>query len=466
MIDTLLAISPIDGRYANSTKPLQQHFSEKGLIHNRIVTEIEYLVLLGETIPKISLSFKDAEKLRDIYRNFTTKDAQRVKEIEKETEHDVKAIEYFIREKLCEYDMQGLEPQIHFGLTSEDVNCFSYASCLQHGIYPWLILVHKVITILGALALEHKETIMLGRTHGQPALATTFGKEMMVFVERLKGEFATLQKLPIPVKFGGAVGTLAAHYISYSNINWEKFATTLTNRIEKYDEQEHLPDMMKFKRITVTTQIEPHDGYAAIMDNIRRINTIMLDFVKDMWTYIMLGMVGQKLKKGEVGSSTMPQKINPIKFENAEGNLGISSIFCDMLSNKLPISRLQRDLTDSTVMRNLGMPIAYSMVACDSLIKGLQRIEPNKAYMLAEVRAHPEILGEAIQTLLRKDGVKDSYEKVKELLRGNEVTLPKIHSFIQTLDGQVSDKTKKILLNLTPESYLGNLNFAKTKEEV
>jgi adenylosuccinate lyase len=308
---------------------------------------------------------------------------------------------------------------------------------------------------------------MLGLTHGQPALATTFGKEMQVFAERLRSQLKLLMALKIPVKFGGAVGTSAAHILAYPEVDWEIFADKLTYRIGTYDDQNEMPNFLAFNRIKTTTQIEPHDGYAAIFDNVRRINVILLAFSRDMWTLISRGVVGQKTKKSEVGSSTMPQKVNPLDFENAEGNLQIADWNFDGLSNKLPISRLQRDLSDSTVMRFVGVPFGHSLIAYESLLKGIGKIIPHKQKMLKEVQAHPEILGEAIQTLLRKEGVQDAYDRLKEFLRGKEnVTMEDIGELISTFKGlNLSKETTEKLQSLLPENYLGTLIKPALKEK-
>ena len=452
-LEALTAVSSVDGRYRGASEALALYFSEYALMHKRLVVECEYLVALSKA-PKTGVRrFSDNEirvlrKLPDI----SLEDARAIKDIEKETNHDVKAVEYFIKQKLEKTSLKDVSEWVHFALTSEDVNSvahgFALRSALEAVVLPALQEIERV---LAAQAKAHAKTLMLARTHGQSASPTTFGKEMRVFVERLRRQVEMLKTGSILVKWGGATGNYNAHVAASSEVDWLRFAKKFIDGLNTGTSGKKY--LIKIALNEVTTQIEPHDTYAELFDTLRRINTILLDFSQDMWRYISDGWVVQKPKSGETGSSTMPHKVNPIDFENAEGNLGAGNALFEHFSRKLPVSRLQRDLSDSTVERVFGTAFAHSLIAYKSLARGMGKVGVNKKAMLDALRAHPEVLAEAIQTALRREGVAVPYEKLKELTRGRQVTLADFAKFINGLE--ISDKTKKRLKALRPETYIG-----------
>jgi len=441
------AISPLDGRYFEKTRALASYFSEEALMKYRVMMEGEYLIALSASQKTVLRKFSDIEvknikKLHEL----TPEDFKHIKEIEKTTNHDVKAIEYFIKEKLSKTSLKDITEWVHFALTSEDTNNIAYALILSDSLEKVMIpSIKEVIFNLNKLAKNYKNLPMLARTHGQSASPTTFGKEMKVFVARLEKILEDLQSIKIEAKLNGATGNFNAHTAAYPNVNWPEFS-------KKFIESFNKGRLQKLKANLITTQIECHDSYVAVFDTLRRINTIFLDFNQDMWRYISDGWVGQIPKKGETGSSTMPHKINPIDFENSEGNLGIANALFEFFARKLPVSRLQRDLSDSTVERAFGTAFGHSYLAYASLLKGLSKISVNEIKIKEDLIAHPEIITEAIQTILRREGVAMPYEKLKDLTRGKQVTLEDIHKFIDTLD--VSEKIKKELKKITPENYI------------
>jgi len=444
----LTAISSVDGRYHDVSAELSEYFSEYGLIKKRTAVECEYLIALSETdgggVRKLS---KDEKVALRIIANISVEDAQRVKEIEKETNHDVKAVEYYIKRHLADSSIQDVSEWVHFGLTSEDVNSIAYSTLLREALEKVFVPeVEKIISNLQFAVEKHVATPMLARTHGQPASPTTFEKEMKVFETRLMRQVGQLKERTILVKLGGATGNFNAHTVALPEVDWQAFADTF---IESLNGGSHI----KIERNPVTTQVEPHDTYAELFDNMRRINTILIDFSQDMWRYISDGWVVQRVKEGEVGSSTMPHKVNPIDFENAEGNFGIANALFNHFSNKLPISRLQRDLSDSTVERAFGTAFTHSLIGYRSLGKGFGKITVNEQTMLEALQAHPEVLAEAIQTVLRANGTEMPYEKLKELTRGKQITLQDLQTFIVGLN--VSEDIKNQLKNLRPENYVG-----------
>jgi len=444
-LNPLTAISPIDGRYYPKVKELTNYFSEEALIRYRVKVEIEYFIALCE-IPLEQLNDFDAsyfKKLRAIYLNFTTKDAIKIKEIEKITNHDVKAVEYFIKEK---FDILGLEKFkefIHFGLTSQDINNTAIPLSLNDAFDSvYYKELANLLKKLKELAVEWKEVSMLARTHGQPASPTKLGKEISVFTERLKQQIHLLQNIPYAAKFGGATGNFNAHHLAYPLINWKNFG--------KHFIEKNLGLHYSFP----TTQIEHYDHIAALFDALKRINTILIDFNRDIWTYISMNYFGQKIKKGEIGSSAMPHKVNPIDFENSEGNLGIANAFFEHLSAKLPISRLQRDLTDSTVLRNIGVPIAHTIIAFKSTLKGLNKLILNENVIARDLDENWAVVAEAIQTVLRREAYPKPYEALKELTRKNsKITKESIKKFIDNLE--ISDNLKEELYKISPKNYTG-----------
>ena len=441
VFEPLKAISPLDGRYFKSTEPLSEYFSEHALIRYRTKIEIEYLISLSleKDIPELKpFSQKDQQKLRKIYNSFNLENSKRVKAIEVATNHDVKAVEYFIREKL---NKKRVFPWIHFALTSEDINNLSYSLMWQEAFKnEFLPNLYDVIKKLKTISKQFSETSMLALTHGQSATPTTFGKEMLVFVHRLTRQYKQMKEHTLLGKFGGATGTWAAHSIAYPKVNWlgftKKFVTSLG-----------------LKPNLVTTQIEPHDSIVESYHSIIRANNILTDLCRDIWSYVSRGILKQKKVPGEVGSSTMPHKINPIQFENAEGNLGLANAILGHLANKLPISRMQRDLTDSTTLRNQGIAMGYSYLACKNVLKGLKRITVNKPKMKIELDEHWEVLAEAIQTILRKTGSDNAYEQLKNMTQGTEITQSTIVDFVKLLHIPKEEKDK--LISLTPEEYIG-----------
>jgi len=444
-LNTLTAISPIDGRYRRVTKNLAQYFSEAALIKYRVKVEIEYFIALCE-IPLPQLSEVKSElfpQLRAIYENFTEVDALTVKEIEKTTNHDVKAVEYFIKDKLTALGLSDSLEFIHFGLTSQDINNTSVPLSLKDALKDvYIPLLEEVISCLKRFSQDWNEIPLLARTHGQPASPTTLGKEFYVFVERIQIQLKQLQSVPFSSKFGGATGNFNAHKVAFPGRNWVEFANNFVN------------NNLGLSRSQTTTQIEHYDNLAALFDAMKRINNILIDLDRDIWTYISMDYFKQQLKEGEVGSSAMPHKVNPIDFENSEGNLGIANGIYEHLSAKLPISRLQRDLTDSTVLRNVGVPIGHSMIGLASTLKGLGKLLLNKGKIADDLDKNWAVVAEAIQTILRREGYPKPYEALKALTRTNDaITAQSIGSFIETLN--VSDEIKKELKQITPYNYTG-----------
>jgi len=441
----LTAISPIDGRYRNKTEQLGDYFSEFALIKFRVLVEIEYFIALcKKPLPQLeSISSDVFPKLTAIYENFTESDAQKIKDIEKVTNHDVKAVEYFIKEKFDELKLEEYKEFIHFGLTSQDINNtatpYSLKEAANKVLYP---LFFKLQEKLDALGAEWKDIPMLARTHGQPASPTKLGKEIVVFSERLSIQLDQLKHVPFSAKFGGATGNFNAHKIAYPQIDWAAFGNKFVS------------GSLGLQRSVTTTQIEHYDNLAAFFDASKRVNTILIDLARDMWTYISMDYFKQKIKDGEVGSSAMPHKVNPIDFENAEGNFGIANAVLEHLSAKLPISRLQRDLTDSTVLRNIGVPIAHTIIALESLLKGLNKLLLNQSKIEADLENNWSVVAEALQTILRREGYPKPYEALKGLTRTNEkVTQESIAAFIDTLN--VTDAIKDELKQITPQNYTG-----------
>ena len=440
MYSQLGALSPLDGRYANSVKELNGFFSEAAVMRYRIYVEIEYLVALSfekkiEEFP--ALTKEQIEKLRKIYRSFDMESAKHIKEIESETNHDVKAVEYYIQQKT----EKSFHPWIHFALTSEDVNNLSYSLMWKHGLKQvYIPQLKSVNNELKKLAKRFKKAPMLSMTHGQPATPTTFGKELAVFCSRLNNKIQLLKNQKLSGKLSGATGTWSAHLSAYPKVNWPRFSSRFIKSIG-------------LKPNLITTQIEPHDSLVESYQCVAHINSIMKDLCADMWLYISRGILGQKKIAGEVGSSTMPHKINPIQFENAEGNIGISNAMLTHLAEKLPISRMQRDLTDSTTLRNQGSALGYSFLALKNILKGLSRITIHKNKMSAELDNHWEVISEAIQTILRKYGQSNAYEQLKELTRGEAINRKVLADYILELD--IPKEDKDMLLSLTPQTYTG-----------
>ncbi len=440
----LFAISPLDGRYRGQIKELEIFFSEFALIRYRLKVEIEYLIALGaekKFTAYLALSTSYQSQMRSLYHDFSADDARRVKEIEATTNHDVKAVEYWLREKLEATRLKKFSPWIHFALTSEDVNNLAYALMWQEALKNvYFPAAKSLYRDLRKLARRYKNTALLALTHGQPATPTTVGKELAVFAHRLNGQLEALQNINLTGKLAGASGSWAAHQISFPEVNWTVFSTRFIKSLG-------------LEPLLLTTQIEPHDNLAASYQALTRINTILIDLCRDNWTYISRGVFQQKKVSGEVGSSTMPHKINPIQFENAEGNLGVANALLNHLVQKLPVSRLQRDLTDSTVLRTQGVPLAHSLLAVKNIRSGLNRLTINKPAIDAELDRHWEVLAEAIQTILRKSGRSDAYEQLKELTRGHAIDKEKIRSFIADLE--IPETERLVLLDLLPHNYLG-----------
>lgn len=441
----LSAISPIDGRYRSKTKKLSVYFSEEALIKYRIKVEVEYFIALHEAgLPQLKkVDSKKFERLRDLYLNFTSLDAQAVKEIEKITNHDVKAVEYYIKEEFDKLEMGAFKEFIHFGLTSQDINNTAIPLSLKDAVEEvYKPQLDKIIKKLEELSADWKEIPLLARTHGQPASPTRLGKEIQVFVIRLKEQLHSLNQIPHAAKFGGATGNYNAHKVAYPNTDWQKFG------------KDFVENKLGLHHSFPTTQIEHYDHAAALFDALKRINTILIDLNRDIWTYISMDYFKQTIKKGEIGSSAMPHKVNPIDFENSEGNLGIANALFEHLAAKLPISRLQRDLTDSTVLRNIGVPVGHSLIAFISTLKGLNKLLLNEAKLNADLENNWAVVAEAIQTILRREGYKNPYEALKGLTRTNEtINKERISKFIETLD--VSKEIKKELKNITPQNYTG-----------
>ncbi len=440
----LFSITTIDGRYRSKLKELGIFFSEFALIKYRLRVEIEYLIALGaekKFTAFAALSTSYQSQLRKLYQDFNAADAMRVKEIEQKTNHDVKAVEYWLREQLAETRLKKFSPWIHFALTSEDINNLAYSlmwqDAMKHIYLPGLKSLYRN---LRTLARRYKQTPLLSLTHGQPATPTTVGKELAVFAFRLQQQMQLLQSQTLTGKLAGASGTWAAHQISFPQVNWLAFSTRFIKSLG-------------LEPILLTTQIEPHDNLASSYHALIRVNTILIDLCRDMWAYISRGIFQQKKLAGEVGSSTMPHKINPIQFENAEGNLGIANALLNHLATKLPISRLQRDLTDSTVLRIQGVPLAHSLLAVKNIISGLERLVINKVGIEQELNQHWEVLAEAIQTILRKNGRNDAYEQLQELTRGHSIDKESIRSFVAGLD--IPENERLLLLDLLPQNYIG-----------
>jgi adenylosuccinate lyase len=448
-MSSLNAISPIDGRYSQATEPLSNYFSEAAIIRYRVQVEVEYFIALCRLpLPQLKdFNARTFPKLRSLYKKFKTEDALRVKEIEKTTNHDVKAIEYFLREK---FDMLGLQDYrefIHFALTSQDINNTAFPLALKDFINDYYLpMLFDIADQLYDRSLRWRNIPMLARTHGQPASPTTVGKEIYVFAERMEKQIYLLYSIPFSAKFGGATGNFNAHAVAYPKINWIRFADQFVNRTLGLD------------RSLATTQIEHYDNLAALFDNLKRINTILVDLCRDIWTYISMEYFGQKIRKGEIGSSTMPHKVNPIDFENAEGNLGMANALFEHLSAKLPVSRLQRDLTDSTVIRNIGVPLAHSFIAFRSILKGLDKLVLNEARLKSDLEGNWAVITEAIQTILRRERYAGGYEALMELTRGKKgITKKTLHTFIEGLD--IPDRVKQELKGITPSGYTGIIPF-------
>ncbi|EAQ39991.1 adenylosuccinate lyase [Dokdonia sp. MED134] len=444
-LSPLQAISPIDGRYASKTEALVPFFSEAALIKYRVKVEIEYFIALCELpLPQLTGVNKNIfTDLRDIYQNFTIEDAQAIKDIEKITNHDVKAVEYFIKEKFDALELSEFKEFIHFGLTSQDINNtaipLSLKDAMNQSYIPQLL---EVVDHLRQLVDEWENVPLLARTHGQPASPTRLGKEIQVFVVRIEEQLNLLNDIPSAAKFGGATGNFNAHKVAYPHINWKAFG------------QSFVHDTLKMQHSFPTTQIEHYDHMAALFDGLKRINTILIDLDRDFWTYVSMDYFKQKIKAGEVGSSAMPHKVNPIDFENSEGNLGIANAIFEHLSAKLPISRLQRDLTDSTVLRNIGVPLGHTLIGLQSTVKGLNKLLINEAKIAADLENNWAVVAEAIQTILRREGYPNPYEALKELTRVNsKITQQSMAEFVDTLD--VSLDIKNELKAITPQNYTG-----------
>jgi adenylosuccinate lyase len=445
MLSPLTAISPIDGRYRNTTSDLGDYFSEFALIKYRVFVEIEYFIALCEhPIPQLkSFDLKIADPLREVYIAFTEQDANSIKQIEKVTNHDVKAVEYFIKKKFDQLGLEGFKEFIHFGLTSQDINNtaipYTFKLALNEVYYP---AIADLLELLIKHAAEWDKIPMLAHTHGQPASPSRLGKEIMVFVERLESQLSLLKQIPHSAKFGGATGNFNAHHVAYPDYDWKAFGNHFVNNI------------LGLHRSQFTTQIEHYDNFAAQCDALKRINNILVDLDRDMWAYISMNYFKQRIKEGEIGSSAMPHKVNPIDFENSEGNLGIANALYEHFAAKLPISRLQRDLTDSTVLRNIGVPFAHSLIAIKSTVKGLNKILLNTDAINADLAANWAVVAEAIQTILRREGYPNPYESLKELTRTNQqVNAETISSFVETLN--VSQAVKEEIKRISPMNYTG-----------
>ena len=441
--NTINAVSPIDGRYHNQTNFLDAFFSEKALIKFRLEVEVEYFIKLAETDISQLKGWKknDNSLLREIYKNFKDSDAAKIKDIEKITNHDVKAVEYFLKEKFKSLGFQKYSEFIHFGLTSQDINNTAIPYSLKKYFKSYYELIGNLLIELEKKVIEYQDITMLARTHGQPASPTRLGKEFEVFVVRIKEQLKHLKEIPFSAKFGGATGNFNAHQLAYPNIDWKKFA-------------ESFVDNLGLKLSFPTTQIEHYDNLAAKFDNLKRINSIIIDFNQDMWFYISMDYFKQKIKKGEIGSSAMPHKVNPIDFENSEGNLGIANSLFNHLSLKLPISRLQRDLTDSTVLRNIGVPIAHTIIGINSTLKGINKLLVNSEKISNDLEMNWIVIAEAVQTILRREGYPKPYEALKKLTRKNEIINKKTFAdFIEHLE--ISDDLKNELKKISPYNYTG-----------
>ena len=444
-LTSLNAITPIDGRYSEKTESLKQYFSEAALIKYRLLVEVEYFIALCNLpLPQLKeFPAKKHQLLRKLNTDFNNEDAKKIKDIEGITNHDVKAVEYFIKEEFDKLGLEDFKEFIHFGLTSQDINNtaipLSIKEAMEENYLPHL---KKILKSLEKKAKEWTEVAMLARTHGQAASPTRLGKEIQVFIERIENQLALLKNIPFTAKFGGSTGNFNAHHLAYPEIDWVNFANEFTS------------STLGLERQQTTTQIEHYDNLAAMMDNLSRINTILVDFSRDIWTYVSMDYFKQKIKKGEIGSSAMPHKVNPIDFENAEGNLAMANVIFRFLSGKLPISRLQRDLTDSTVLRNIGVPFSHTIIAFSSLEKGIDKLLLNKDAIDRDLENNWAVVAEAIQTILRREGFSNPYEALKELTRTNkEITKKSIADFIENL--KVSKKVKKELLAISPFNYTG-----------
>jgi adenylosuccinate lyase len=444
-LNSLTAVSPIDGRYHNKTKDLQKFFSEFGLIKYRVLIEIQYFIDLSRLKIKGLEDFPQNrfDELRAIYENFNENDALWIKETEKVTNHDVKAVEYFLKEKMNQLGLNKYVEFIHFGLTSQDINNTSVPLSLKDGLNEvYHPLLNQLIKQLKSFQVDWMDIPMLAKTHGQPASPTRLGKEIQVFSERLEIQLEQLKKIDFSAKFGGATGNFNAHFIAYPYLDWVKFANNFVNQT------------LGLKRSQTTTQIEHYDNLAALFDSLKRINTIILDLNRDLWTYISMDYFKQKLKEGEIGSSAMPHKVNPIDFENSEGNIGIANALFEHLSAKLPVSRLQRDLTDSTVLRTIGVPIAHTTIALQSTLNGLSKLLLNQPKLEEDLENNWAVVAEAIQTILRREGFEKPYEALKGLTRKNEkVTKESVHEFIDSLS--VDQSIKNELKQISPTNYTG-----------
>ena len=445
LLTPLTAVSPVDGRYRKAAEPLAAYFSESALIRYRVRVEIEYFIALCELpLPELKgVNPALFEELRSIYRTFTSADALRVKEIEKTTNHDVKAVEYFLKEKMRELGIEKELEFVHFGLTSQDVNNTATPLSIKEALHEvYVPALDRLVGLLEARAAEWDSVAMLARTHGQPASPTVLGKEIRVFIERLKVQRTQLLNVPFSAKFGGATGNFNAHRVAYPAVDWVAFSNEFVN------------NGLGLSRSQYTTQIEHYDNLAALFDALKRINTIWIDFARDVWNYISMEYFKQKIKAGEVGSSAMPHKVNPIDFENAEGNFGMANAIFEFLSSKLPISRLQRDLTDSTVLRNVGVPLAHSLIAFRSLERGIDKLLLNESALRRDLEANWAVVAEGVQTVLRRAGVENPYEQLKALTRTNEgISERTISEFVEALD--VSEEVKAELRAITPWSYTG-----------
>ena len=441
----LNAVSPIDGRYRGKTKSLSAYFSEEALIKYRVLVEVEYFIAMCEyNVPQLQGVDKNLfGKLRGIYENFSTEDALWIKETEKTTNHDVKAVEYFIKKKFDEFGLEEFKEFIHFGLTSQDINNtaipLSAKEAFENVYLPSLI---AIVQKLKELSTEWADIPLLARTHGQPASPTRLGKEILVFVERIEEQMRLLFNVPFAAKFGGATGNYNAHKVAYPNSDWKAFGSKFVE------------EMLGLRHSFPTTQIEHYDHFAAFFDALKRINTILIDLDRDVWTYVSMDYFKQKIKAGEIGSSAMPHKVNPIDFENSEGNLGIANAIFEHLSAKLPLSRLQRDLTDSTVLRNIGVPMGHTLIAFEATLKGLNKLLLNEEKFAEDLEKNWAVVAEAIQTILRREGYPNPYEALKDLTRTNTVINKEaIHNFIGTLN--VSEEVRAELMQITPSNYLG-----------
>ena len=442
---SLFSVSPIDGRYAQATESLRAYFSEFGLIRYRVLVEVEYFIALSEVpLPQLASFPSDkAIALRSIYLNFSEAQAKQIKDIEKTTNHDVKAVEYFLKNEFDQLRLSAFKEFIHFGLTSQDINNTATPLLLKEFLErEFLPLLNKIVSLFEQQATQWKDIAMLARTHGQPASPTRLGKEIHVFIERIRKQQMLLHTIPHSAKLGGATGNFNAHHITFPQVDWNGFANNFTHQ------------KLGLQRSNPTTQIEHYDNMAALFDNLKRINTILIDYSRDVWQYVAMNYFKQKIKEGEVGSSAMPHKVNPIDFENAEGNLGLANALFEHLSAKLPISRLQRDLTDSTVLRNIGVPLAHTFIALKSLEKGINKLELNQSAIDKDLDDNWAVVAEAIQTILRRESYPNPYEALKALTRKNEkITKETLVNFINTLD--VKETVKQELRKITPFNYTG-----------